>query len=82
MAANDGGPAFPRQRLGYYPSETKTHAQDNYTGMSLRDWFAGQALIGLLCDQDDIEVGRYASDDLAAAHAYRMAEAMLAARMK
>ena len=31
---NDGGPAFPR------------HAYDGHDGMTLRDWFAGQALAG------------------------------------
>lgn len=37
---SDGGPAFP-------------HAHEDYPfqhGMSLRDWFAGQALSGLLAD--------------------------------
>ena len=45
---NDGGPAFPRQ-VAYIEHEsggfTFEHGQD---GMSLRDWFAGTALIGLL----------------------------------
>jgi hypothetical protein len=42
MAQNDGGPAFPviaENGLG--------HVAD---GMSLRDWFAGQALAGFLAD--------------------------------
>ena len=38
-AMNDGGPAFPRPSTG--PS---TPPQE---GMSIRDWFAGQALAGL-----------------------------------
>jgi len=37
---NDGGPAFPLP-MG---SETTEGNQ----GMSLRDWFAGQALVGLI----------------------------------
>lgn len=42
--ANDGGPAFPRQSV-------VADANDNsfklgHPGMSLRDWFAGQALAG------------------------------------
>ena len=36
MTTNDGGPAFP------LPGEYVT------TGMSLRDWFAGQALAGIV----------------------------------
>lgn len=33
-----GGSAFPR---------LTNEAWDQYTGMSLRDWFAGQAMVGL-----------------------------------
>jgi hypothetical protein len=32
----DGGPAFPHQPIG-----------EEFTGMTLRDWFAGQALAGM-----------------------------------
>jgi len=35
---NDGGPAFPR-------AEWESSEDD---GMSLRDWFAGQALMGMV----------------------------------
>ena len=47
---NDGGPAFPRvfsaTMRGYSAKvEQEFPAQ---SGMSLRDWFAGQALTGLL----------------------------------
>lgn len=65
---NDGGPAFP-------------HAHEDYPfqhGMSLRDYFAGQALAGSLA------VG-YTSPDghkWMAEHAYAMADAMLAERAK
>lgn len=38
MSLPDGGPAFPVQHRDTEPDE----------GMSLRDWFAGQALCGLL----------------------------------
>lgn len=44
-ALDDGGPAFP------LPAEVgKAHFDDPmaYPGMTLRDWFAGQALNGLL----------------------------------
>jgi len=55
----DGGPAFPLR-------------QD---GMSLRDWFAGQAIVdALYINDDDIEK--------LADWAYKVADAMLAAREK
>ena len=43
MKKNDGGPAFPNKGDGYGP----TH---NYDGMTLRQYYAGQALAGLLSD--------------------------------
>ena len=64
---NDGGPAFP-----------VPHPKQNI-GMSLRDWFAGQALAGYLAS---VEPG---CDALAvmnqlAVSMYDMADAMLKAR--
>lgn len=44
---NDGGPAFPNN---------DAHGCA-YTGMTLRDWFAGQALPGLLAQRQ--EAGDY-----------------------
>jgi len=53
---------------------------ENYAreGMSLRDWFAGQALQGLLAGAADADctAADYARD------AFMMADAMLAARKK
>ena len=40
MKTNDGGPAFPSDG---FPEEF---------GMSLRDWFAGQAMRGTAIDSD------------------------------
>lgn len=69
---NDGGPAFPLQ----HGMATK--------GMSLRDWFAGQALAGMLASvgahEDSGAVWR--SNSMAAAWAYDYADAMIAARNK
>lgn len=72
----DGGPAFP-------PSEAYTHALEHadvssarlMQGMSLRDWFAGQALAGLLSLN-----GPDFHDPLFACVAYQIADAMLRAR--
>ena len=68
---NDGGPAYP------FPS-TVTPAGDvqhGWLGMTLRDWFAGQALAGLIADQS-----RDGSADDRARYAYAYADAMLRAR--
>lgn len=56
---NNGGPAFPTAMA---------------EGMSLRDWFAGQVLIGLSVRRE----GKCNADD--AANAYSLADAMIKAR--
>jgi len=68
MKKDDGGPAFP---CGNTPSEAD--------GMSLRDWFAGMALSGILArggtkDEDGAETN--------AMDAYASADAMLEEREK
>ena len=71
---NDGGPAFSQAADATgYPA---------HTGMSLRDWFAGQALSGILAGgfadtipHDDVNGGR----DVAF-FAYQYADAMLKVR--
>lgn len=74
---NDGGPAFPvpmftREADGQPMSATEY----GLGGMTLRDWFAGQALVGLLA-------GRGSAGDKApnwANGSYAIADAMLEAR--
>jgi hypothetical protein len=70
---NDGGPAFP------VPDSHHANGQVQYgaNGMTLRDWFAGQALQGLLaCGEAHDEH----TDSVTAGAAYKMADAMLKAR--
>ena len=69
MSAKDGGPAFPPDAGS---------AADRYMGMSLRDWFAGRVIVGLLARgaQDTHEPLAMGLD----VEAYRIADAMLAAR--
>lgn len=62
---NTGGPAFPGP-----------HWSDGETGMTLLDWYAGQALTGLVS-----ESGRYDSAG-AASDAYSFASAMLAEKAR
>jgi hypothetical protein len=67
-APKDGGPAFPTEWILIgMPDESRL-------GMSLRDWFAGQALAGLVAQPT---MGRVIDT---ASIAYRVADAMLAAR--
>jgi hypothetical protein len=65
MKKKDGGPAFP----------IMWDYAENETGMSLRDYFAGQALAGRMARQSS-----YPSWGDAAKDAYEMADAMLAER--
>lgn len=66
----DGGPAFPLQSIGpdFVPG---------YAGMTLRDWFAGQAISGACCPAPD---GWSLPPQDHAAWAYEIADAMIAAR--
>ena len=67
---HDGGPAFPLKGRGAFDLEL-VQAE----GMSLRDWFAGQALANKICQP----VGEDTYEDVAG-DCYRLADAMLAAR--
>ena len=64
---DDGGQAYPAAW------GNPEQGGDYVPGMSLRDWFAGQALAGLLAGSPDADCGPmgYASD------AYSMADAMI-----
>jgi hypothetical protein len=71
----DGGPAFPH--LNWNSSAIKPSM---YSGVSLRDWFAGQALV---IAWDARDKGYFEGDDHdMAATAYQVADAMLSARQK
>ena len=66
MKINDGGPAFPRDSENLY-----------YEGMSLRDWFAGQALF-----KHYIEPSVRINEKDIAEQCYKQADAMLKEREK
>ena len=70
-----GGPAFP-----YHLNPDG----GQIPGMSLRDWFAGQALIGILSNLELTKLalaeGKVKNESAMSEAAYRFADAMLEAR--
>ncbi len=88
----DGGPAFPTEGYSFEEDMDIVHP-----GMSLRDWFAGQALPQAILDYDrQTRTGPAQGDyvlpyttkaigtreDIIARQAYRYADALLTARQK
>ena len=72
MDKKDGGPAFPVLDVGYWGARS--------AGMTLRDWFAGQALIGILSINGTIKHQPNKTPELCCPLAYEYADAMLKAR--
>jgi hypothetical protein len=72
---NDGGPAFPCPD-DYAQDGRPLYGPRNIQGMSLRDWFAGQALAGIAAPGCGYETDRIAE------RAYNLADAMLGERQK
>lgn len=68
---NDGGPAHPT-----YTGSPDWHHQ----GMTLRDYFAGQALQGMMANQSLVD--NFSSHPSMAKEAFVLADAMLATREK
>ena len=77
----DGGAAFPDLRNEIYGTGERVYY--NAGGMSLRDWFAGQALAGVLAGTRTWKSKKDApvcTADGYASVAYRIADAMIAER--
>lgn len=83
---DDGGPAFPSEDFehGFHQDTIIKHS-----GMTLRDWFAGQALAGMLANgfqpdeafkRNGLGAKRDWGKDTYVSASYRLADAMLAAR--
>jgi hypothetical protein len=87
-AINNGGPAFPHaQRL--WDNDAQSWAVHSAGGMTLRDWFAGQAdtpwnaALDTMGTKYPDRAGKFTLDEVfkyRAEMAYRAADAMLAAR--
>lgn len=75
---NNGGPAFPCETYGLRNGKETTIPTN---GMTLRDYFAGQAVMALVTKEAIELIGRkrITGADLATA-CYDLADAMLAAR--
>jgi hypothetical protein len=71
----DGGPAFPVS-TGHHPD---TMMKDPRIGMTLRDYFAGKAMQGLLAAGTEAQFC-FSGDTTLAAISYGIADAMLAER--
>lgn len=89
----DGGPAFPTEATVFEDAGGYMRSAGSAGGMSLRDWFAGQALCGHLSAETSAQrlavLQRHGGDTdaamadlrkLSAEIAYEYADAMLAAR--
>ena len=75
---NNGGPAFPHEgtKDSYIIGKGPVKIPHTFPGMSLRDYFAGQALAGLVAHND---YGCISDQDVANG-AYDYADAMLEQR--
>jgi hypothetical protein len=75
----DGGPAFPRTANNYRQGDSHKY-HDGNLGMSLRDYFAGQALTGWLATA--VNLAAELDSEAEAKKAYEIADAMLKEREK
>lgn len=72
MPRENGGPAFPRAGFGFAYPGGGNECEPSESGMTLRDWFAGMALQGILANSGvGSSVKGYAAD------AYDLADKML-----
>lgn len=86
---NDGGPAFPHVSgtEGHGPHVTRINPNGDIvfdciaSGMTLRDWFAGQSLAGILSRPKGCEAWDGEPQESTEA-AYNYADAMIAERSK
>ena len=77
----DGGPAFPCNGIEDDPDFPGALQSVSYSGMSLRDWFAGMALNGLLASYANPNAIGFPTTAVVQ-DAYEQADAMLKEREK
>ena len=78
MNKNDGGPAFPFNELLH---SNMTNVAQQYSGATLRDIFAGMAMLGILAGDLPITRNENPLEEIANI-AYKQADAMLKERLK
>ena len=77
MSKDNGGSAFPTVEANYHNENVRSE------GLSIRDYFAGKAMQGMLCNGFAPAMGQEDYEDFDYAKiAYKMADAMLAERSK
>lgn len=81
MDDKDGGPAFPKDgQLVKDPNTLAVQYEGVQNGMTLRDYFAGQALAGILANLKAPVVGDQLNGPGISTMAYQIAGFMLKAR--
>ena len=78
MSKDTGGPAFPA--LHSIDGNWVKEPLPQFSGMTLRDYFAAKAMQGILCGRNPSDVATVCM--AYATHAYLYADAMLAERAK
>ncbi len=84
MSKEDGGPAFPGSFAGHCGNEDHQNPCGCYldSGMTLRDYFAGQAMVGLIPMVGILGSGASGVTQNTSEIAYKIADEMLKARTK
>lgn len=76
---NNGGPAFPGQWYDFQPCTGDQVVREQWSGMTLRDYFAAKAMQSFITNLD-IREERLIDVPQLAKSAYNIADAMLKAR--
>lgn len=82
MIEDDGGPAFPSVTTSVSGQPPQIRQVITGGGMTLRDWFAGQAMKAIIINPSQIQLKHIAidTDTKVGIAAYAIADVMLKAR--
>lgn len=79
---DNGGPAFPANPTRYVIDSDGIPVPLTMDGMTIRDWFAGQAMNGLISAKAFVGKDNNINGDVLVEGAYALADAMLVERSK